>query len=228
VTVLVAPRLVEFRARWQTESLGEFFCPGCGGDRNYRRQHGRRWLRLLNVPLLPLSGMRTSVQCTACGGRRPPQALEQPTTGRLSELLRTAQYTIVLAVLAAGGTSRPTRAAAVAAVHEIGYPELDEPRILAALAAVTTEDVDLGELGELYGCGSGLAVEIHTALEPLAEHLEDAGRVRVLTQGALVALADGPYRSTERELLLAVGRLLRLNRAAVEVTLAAATRQHHP
>jgi hypothetical protein len=97
--------------------------------------------------------------------------------------------------------------------------------VLAALAALTGGDEDLAEL---YGCGSGLAVELHTALEPLAPHLIGPGRERLLTQGALVALADGPYRPTEREVLRAAGRCLKLTPTEIDATLAAATRQPHP
>jgi hypothetical protein len=225
VTMVVTPKLVELRARWRTESLGEFFCPGCGGDRNYRRQGGRRWLRLLGVPLLPVGDAGTTLQCTACRARYELDALERPTSSNLLAMLRTAQYTVVLAVLAAGGTARSTRETALGVIHDAGYPELDEPQVLAALAALTGGDEDLAEL---YGCGSGLAVELHTALEPLAPHLIGPGRERLLTQGALVALADGPYRPTEREVLRAAGRCLKLTPTEIDATLAAATRQPHP
>lgn len=212
------------RARWRTEALGEFFCPGCGGDRNYRRQGGRRWLRLLGLPVLPLGDAGISLQCTACRARYGLEALEHPTSGNLLAMLRTAQYTVALAVLAAGGTARTSRDAAVAVIHEAGYPELDEPQVLAALAAITDGDE---ELGELYGCGSGLAVELHTALEPLAPHLAGPGRERLLTQAAWIALADGPYRPAEREALRATGRCLQLDAAQIDATLEAATRQPH-
>lgn len=217
-------QLAGVRARWRTEALGEFFCLDCGGDRNYRRQGGRRWLRLLGLPVLPLGSAGTTLQCTACRARYGLDALERPTSGNLLAMLRTAQYTIVLAALAAGGTSRSSRDAALGVLHEAGHAELDEPQVLAALAAMTDGDE---ELGELYGCGSGLAVELHTALEPLAPHLAEPGRERLLTQGAWIALADGPYRPTEREALRATGRCLKLSAGRIEATLEAAARTPH-
>ncbi|MHA6759837.1 TerB family tellurite resistance protein [Streptacidiphilus sp. PAMC 29251] len=217
-------QLAGVRARWRTEALGEFFCPGCGGDRNYRRQGGRRWLRLLGLPVLPLGDAGTTLQCTACRERYGLDALEHPTSGNLLAMLRTAQFTIVLAMLAAGGTARSARDAALGVVHEAGHSDLDEPQILAALGALTAGDE---ELGELYGCGSGLAVELHTALEPLAPHLAEPGRERLLTQGAWIALADGPYRPAEQEALRAAGRCLKLSAGRIEATLVAAARTPH-
>jgi hypothetical protein len=217
-------QLAGVRARWRTEALGEFFCPGCGGDRNYRRQGGRRWLRLLGLPVLPLGDAGTTLQCTACRTRYGLESLATPTSGTLSSLLRTGQFTVALAVLAAGGASRAARGAALGAIHEAGHSDLDEPQILAALAALTDGDQ---ELGELYGCGSGVAVELHTALEPLVPHLAEPGRERLLTLGAWIALADGPYRPDERETLRMAGRCLELSAERIEATLVAATRQPH-
>ena len=218
-------QLMGVSARWRTDALGEFFCPGCGGDRNYRRQHGRRWVRLLGLPVLPLGEAGASLQCTACATRYELDALERPTSGNLLAMLRTAQYTIALAILAAGGTGvRAAREAAVGVIHEAGYAELDEPQVLAALAALREGDE---ELSELYGCGSGLAVELHTALEPLIPHLAGPGLEHLLLQGAWIALADGPYRPTEREALRATGRCLGLSADRIDATLTAATRQPH-
>ncbi|MBC3842273.1 TerB family tellurite resistance protein [Streptacidiphilus sp. 4-A2] len=217
-------QLVGVSARWRTDVLGEFFCPGCGGDRNYRRQRGRRWLRLLALPLLPLGDAGSSLQCTSCSARYGLDALERPTSGNLLSMLRTAQYTIVLAVLAAGGTGgRATRDAAVSVLREAGYA-LDETEVLAALAALREGDQ---ELSGLYGCGSGLAVELHTALEPLVPHLSVPGLEHLLLQGACIALADGSYRPAEREMLRTAGSCMGLSAARIDATLTAATRQPH-
>lgn len=210
------------RPRWRTDVLGDFFCPGCGGDRNYRRQHGRRWLRVLGAPVLPLGPVLGSVQCTHCHGRYGVESLEQPTGVRLTGMLRDAQYTIALALLAAGGTGhRAAREAACTVVREAGFDDCGEAQVLAALAALSGLG---GELYDAHGVPGGLAVELHAALEPLAPHLAQQGRERLLLQGAAVALADGRYLPQEREALAAVGHCLKLPQDLVAVLLEAATR----
>ncbi|MEE1787916.1 TerB family tellurite resistance protein [Streptomyces sp. SP17BM10] len=210
------------RPRWRTDVLGDFFCPGCGGDRNYRRQHGRRWLRLLGTPVLPLGPVIGSVQCTSCDGRYGVESLEQPTCVRLGGMLRDAQYTIALALLAAGGTAhRAAREAACTAVREAGFEDCGEAQVLAALAALSGLG---GELYDARGMAGGLAVELHAVLEPLAPHLAHQGRERLLLQGAAIALADGRYLPQEREALAAVGRCLDLPQTRVSALLEAATR----
>ncbi|MFD7640947.1 TerB family tellurite resistance protein [Kitasatospora sp. NPDC059795] len=214
------------RPRWRTDVLGEFFCPGCGGDRNYRRQHGRRWLRLLGTPVLPLGGVVRSVQCTSCRGRHGTDALEQLTSVRLGAMLRDAQYTIALAALAAGGTgSRSGREAACAVIKEAGFDDCGEAQVLASLAALSGHGG--GEPLDVDVAGGGLAVELHAALEPLAPHLLVQGRERLLTLGAMVALADGRYLPQERAALGVVGRCLDLTGEQVDRLLEAATRAPH-
>lgn len=214
------------RPRWRTDVLGEFFCPGCGGDRNYRRQHGRRWLRLLGTPVLPLGGVVRSVQCTSCRGRYGVDALDQLTSVRLGAMLRDAQYTIALAALAAGGTAgRSGREAACTVIREAGFDDCGEAQVLAALAALSGHGG--GEPIDVDVEGGGLAVELHAALEPLAPHLALQGRERLLTLGAVVALADGRYLPQERAALAVVGRCLRLTEQQVDRLLEAATRAPH-
>lgn len=219
-------RLWGVRRRWRTDVLGDFFCPGCGGDRNYRRQHGRRWLRLFGSPVLPLGPVIGSVQCTSCHGRYGVESLEQPTCVRLTGMLRDAQYTIALAMLAAGGTgSAAVRAEACEVVRAAGFEDCGEAQVLAALAALSGSGD--GEPFDVHGVGSGLAIELHAALEPLAPYLALQGRERLLLQGAWIALADGRYAPHERDALAAIGGCLRLGEDAVRRLLEAATRTPH-
>jgi hypothetical protein len=213
--------------KWRTDVLGDFFCPGCGGDRNYRRQHGRRWLRLLDVPVLPLSGVLTGVQCVNCQGRYGLESLEQPTSGRLTGMLRDAQYTIALALLAAGGAgSAAARAEACELVRTAGFEDCGEAQVLAALAALSGYgEPTTAAAGP--GLGSGLEVELQAALEALAPHLAQPGRERLVLQGAWIALADGRYQPAERAVLAAVGSCLKLPEDVVTRVLEAATSTSH-
>ncbi len=219
-------RLWGVRPRWRTDVLGDFFCPGCGGDRNYRRQHGRRWLRLFGSPVLPLGPVIGSVQCTSCHGRYGVESLEQPTCARLTGMLRDAQYTIALAMLAAGGTgSAAVRAEACEVIRAAGFEDCGEVQVLAALGALSGHGD--GEPFDVHGVGTGLAIELHAALEPLAPHLAQQGRERLLLQGAWIALADGRYVPHERDALAAVGECLRLGTDVVRRLMEAATRTPH-
>ncbi|MBV9026497.1 MAG: TerB family tellurite resistance protein [Streptomycetaceae bacterium] len=241
------------RTAWRTEGDGEFFCPDCGGDRNYRLRTGKRRFLVLGIPLLSRGPAGTVVECGVCACRFGPEALDLPTGSRFSAMLRDAVHTVALAVLTAGGAdSRRACRTALEAVHEVGFSECTEDRLLGLLVALAADEerVDKewldeeqwneGRLpgaydpspasrrdplsGPLEGCGAWLSLELHEALAPLALHLAPQGRERLLLQGARIALADGPYLPAEREALAAVGQLLMLPAEDTERLLEAAAR----
>ncbi|WP_232247658.1 TerB family tellurite resistance protein [Kitasatospora azatica] len=181
---------------------------------------------MFELPVLPLGGVPSSVQCTNCRGRYGVESLEQPTSVRLTGMLRDAQYIIALTMLAAGGVgSAPARAEACELIRTAGFEDCGEAQVLAALAALCGFGED--EPFDGHGVGRGLAVELHAALEPLAPHLAQQGRERLVLQGAWIALADGRYLPQEREALVVVGSCLRLGEDTVGRLLEAATRTPH-
>lgn len=207
-------RMAGMRTAWTTVGDGEFFCPACGGDRNYKRRTGRRRLVVLGLPVLARGEVPEALVCTSCRGHFGTGRLERPTTNRLATLLRDAVHIVVLSTLAAGGTgSREAVEAAVATLQEAGFPDCSEEQLLALLAA-------------LHADGAVRRDELHRVLDPLVPHLAAAGRERLLLHGARIALADGPYEQAEHAVLRALGGALRLRSAETERLLAAAPERH--
>lgn len=202
-------RICGIHTAWNTIGDGEFFCPDCGGDRNYRRRTGRRRFAVLGVPLVPRGEAGPVIECAACHGHFGTDILDHPTTVRFSAMLRDAVHTVALAVLAAGGTSsRTVRETAVGMVRAAGIEDCTEEQLTELVEALAA---DTGRfLIDPGSCGAALAIELHEALEPLAPHLAAAGRESILLQGARIALADGPYSPAERDVLSTVGGALQL------------------
>ncbi|MET9804815.1 TerB family tellurite resistance protein [Streptomyces sp. NPDC006368] len=203
-------RICSISTTWNTVGDGEFFCPGCGGDRNYRRRTGRRRFTLFGVPLAPRGDAGPVVECAACHAHFGTDVLDHPTTARFSAMLRDAVHTVALAVLAAGGVSSPTvLRTAVRAVRAAGYEDCTADSLTSLIEAL---EADTGRfVTDVAGpCGTALAIELHEALEPLSPHLAPAGRESILLQGARIALADGAYCQAERDVLTTVGNALHL------------------
>ncbi|MDT0404950.1 MULTISPECIES: TerB family tellurite resistance protein [Streptomyces] len=212
-------RLLGTRTAWTAVGDGEFFCPGCGGDRNYQRLTGRRRFTLLGVPVLPRGESAPTVECASCRRHFGTDVLDHPTTTRFSAMLRDAVHTVALAVLAAGGIcSRASLETAAAGVRAAGFDDCTEEQLAALVEAL---EADTGRFtGE--PCTAGLAIELHEALDPLAPHLAGPGRESILLQGARIALADGPYTPAERDALATVGAALTICSNDVTRLLAAA------
>jgi hypothetical protein len=212
-------RILGTRTAWTAHGDGEFFCPGCGGDRNYQRLTGRRRFTLLGVPVLPRGETGPVVECAACRHHYGADVLDHPTTTRFSAMLRDAVHTVALAVLAAGGTcSRTSLETAAVTVRSAGFDDCTEEQLSALVDALAADT------GRIFGepCGAGLAIELHEALDPLAPHLAPVGREAILLQGARIALADGPYTPAERDVLITVGAALTICTDDVTRLLAAA------
>ncbi|MET9496988.1 TerB family tellurite resistance protein [Streptomyces sp. NPDC006552] len=215
-------RVLGVHTAWTTVGDGEFFCPGCGGDRNFQRRTGRRRFTVLGVPVLPRGETGPVVQCAACEARFGTDALDHPTTHRFSGMLRDAVHTVVLAVLSAGNaSSRAALESAVGIVRAAGFDDCTEEQLAALVEALR---LDTGRLPEHCGSVAGLAIELHEALDPLAAHLAPAGRESILLQGARIALADGPYSAAERDVLGTVGAALTMCTDEVNRLLAVAAR----
>lgn len=133
------------RTTWSTVGDGEFFCPDCGGDRNYRRRTGRRRFTVLGVPLLPRGAAGPVIECQGCRERFDTEVLDHLTTTRFSAMLRDAVHTVTLAVLAAGGTaSRGALEAAVSAVRAAGFQDCTEEQLESLVEALATDEGRLG------------------------------------------------------------------------------------
>jgi hypothetical protein len=208
------------RIAWTCVGDGEFFCPACGGDRNYQRLSGRRRFTVLGMPLLPRGTTGPVVECAACGGHFGPDTLDHPTTSRFSAMLRDAVHTIALAMLCAGGTSsRTALETAASAARAAGVADCTEEQLAALVEALAA---DTGRAYESRPCAAGLTIELHEALDPLAPHLAPAGRESLLLQAARIALADGPYTPAEHDALTTIGAALTLPSGDVTRLLAAA------
>ncbi len=186
--------VVGVRTTWHTEGDGEFYCAVCGGDRNYLRRAGERRLTVLNVPLARRGGAGTVAECGTCATRHSLDALQLPTTARLTAMLREAVRTVTFTVLGAGSGDARALREAEAVLQECGAAD------------------DGDDLTTPPGTGDSgwLSIELHEALEPLACHLAPQGREHVLLLGARIALADGTYRPAERQALAAAGHCLGL------------------
>ncbi|MFE1307723.1 TerB family tellurite resistance protein [Streptomyces sp. NPDC058755] len=214
-----AVRLLGTRTAWTPVGDGEFYCPGCGGDRNYQRLTGRRRFTLLGVPVLPRGATGPVVECASCRRHFGTDVLDHPTTRRFSAMLRDAVHTVALAVLAAGGaSSRTALETAATAVRAAGFEDCTEDQLAALVEALAADT------GRVLGgpCGASLAIELHEALDPLAPHLAPVGRESLLLQAARIALADGPYTPAERDALATIGAALTICADDVNRLLAAA------
>ena len=130
------------RTAWRTADDGEFFCPDCGGDRNYHRRTGRRRLIVLDVPLLraapvgPVDRMRglpRPVRHARCSTTPPPPASPRCCATPCTPSRSPCSPRAAPAAAAA-------REAAVGAVRAAGFTDCTEDQLLGLLAAIVADE----------------------------------------------------------------------------------------
>jgi hypothetical protein len=172
-----------WRVRFKTLAQGVFFCPTCGGDRQYSRQQGRRWFTLFFLPVIPLGHVGEEfVHCDTCRQDYKLRALDNPTTAALGEHLMAATREAVVWLLR---TATPGAAAVAAALDVLsasaGRP-WTEPELQADVA-----NLDVG----------GLSARLAT----LAGSLTTQGKESFLAGCTRVAVADGAIGDEARRTL---------------------------
>jgi tellurite resistance protein len=176
------------RFYFRTIGHGTLHCQRCGGDRVYQRCTGRRWIHVLNIPVIPLEHIGEHVQCRSCRTRYRIEVLALPTTAEMQVALPAATLAAVTIMLKAGDpASPPARGRAIDIVRAAGLAGYDDEALTADLISAGDPDLDLpAPLGTL-------ALQL---IRPATEwFLADAVRV---------GLADGPLSDTERSAARAI------------------------
>jgi hypothetical protein len=185
-----------FRVVFRTLATGTFFCPRCGGDRQYRTREARRFFTFFFIPLIPLTRLGQVVECDTCHKQFEEQVLSLPTSAQLTHALQYGMGTLIAAVLRAGdATDGRARELAIDAVLGTGAAGFDDAALTRLL--------------------SGQHPELTAALGPLAGQLEPAGREAFLTKSVRVALADGTVTEAQRDVLTVAGSALQMTPAHV-------------
>jgi hypothetical protein len=183
-----------FKVRYKTLMTGTFFCPKCGGDRQYERRQARRWFHLYYIPLIPAKILGEQIKCTTCGTNFRDSVLSRPTSGQLSAVLVDAVRGLAVHVLRAGSTDSPAaRAAAVNEARRAGLAAYSDADLSADL------DVVPGDLSQL--------------LAGLGPQLAEPGKEGLVAGAAKIALADGPFSDLERQVVVSAGAALGMTAA---------------
>ncbi len=192
------------RAYYRTIACGVFHCERCGGDRPYRHRSGRRWARLLGLPVIPLDRTGEHLRCAICRTCYRVELLAVPTVEQMRLALLSATTTAVLAMLWAGGSASPAvRRQAIDLIMSAGSPGYGEPDLTTALAG---RDAML----------AGPAQSLRAAVESLAIQLDPQAREWFLARVVGVGLADGGLSAAEREVAVTIARYLGLSQSRAD------------
>jgi hypothetical protein len=182
------------RIVYRIVARGVFFCRKCGGDRDYRRRAGRRFVTLFFIPVVPLSRTGEHVQCVTCKTRYVPEVLQIPTAAQMQAALPIGVRALICAMLRAGDPGcGAARQRAIAMAGAAGAPDYDD----AALDADLAQPPAAGR----------------QAIATLGGQLKPEAREWYLAELIRIALADGPLSGAQRAAAEAIAADLSMTQA---------------
>ncbi|WP_258725170.1 zinc ribbon domain-containing protein [Cellulomonas sp. NS3] len=165
---------------------GQFHCPQCGVDAEYRRVQPRQWFTFFFVPVIPLRRLEPHVECTRCGTAFRDAVLGEPTTQLFEHQVGLANRAAVAHLVAVSGAAGPALrdlAVALLATSAGVSPAYDHAALAQDVAAFADPDVTLAYL------------------RPLAHTMTTEGREEFLRR--VLTFADRHDRTADRSALVA-------------------------
>ncbi|MEM6925623.1 MAG: TerB family tellurite resistance protein [Myxococcota bacterium] len=186
---------------------GQFYCPECGPDVDFKHKRVRRFFTLYFIPVLPLDLLGEYVECANCHSTFRKDVLEfDPGAASASfeaEFHVAIRKVMIKMMLADGQTDD----AEVTSVGEIYTQLTDKP---LSETAIRDEAVTLETDGQT----------VEDYVRSVRGQLNDQGKELVLRAALAIAAADGEIADEEAELLVRVGRAMDMTAAHVRGVLA--------
>ncbi len=181
--IIFGTRSVKF-----TKEQGQFHCPQCARQTDYKHKSARRFFTLYFIPLIPLDKLGEYVECRSCRGTFIPRVLEyQQDAGSdqfLSEYEKAIKHSVVLMMLADG---------------EIDDREKDV--VLQVINKFSHNDIVMSQLDEYIAKAQQQPEDVGTYLKKVAPRLNGHGKEIVIKCALSVAAADGHIDDSEIALL---------------------------
>jgi len=177
---------------------GTFACPRCGAGQVFTTFKVRRWLALLERPVVPLATLGSYIECRRCEGTFRSDVLDfdrARAQGRfLTEFQQIIRRLMAMTMLSDGRVTAEERAMAIDLFRRLTGVTLSDREVRQELRAA--EDDGLTVFEYLRDTG-GL--------------LNENGRELVLKAAFLISSADGEFHQKELGFIREVGRALHMS-----------------
>ncbi len=190
--------VIGIRFYFRTTGHGTVHCQRCGGDRPYQQCTGRRWIHVLQIPVIPLDRVGEHVQCRICRTRYRLEVLRMPTVAAMQRALPAGSLAAVTTMLRAGDpASAPARSRAIDIMQRAGLVDYDDAALTADLAAAGAAGLTAAAPADLAG-DPAVDVDGSASLRTLARQLIRPAPEWFLADVVRMGLADGPLSDEER------------------------------
>ena len=190
-----------------TKEQGQFHCPSCGPNINFRHKTVRNFFTLYFIPVIPLNSLGEYVECQQCQGTFHHDILnyDPAAQGQTAEaIFMVAAKQLMISMLLADGIIDDSEVKELQIIFEdLAGAEVTEEDLREEIAIVQQSDSD------------PLAL-----VAEFAPTLNDRGKEILITAAYQIAIADGVVDPSERQLLHEIADTLQLSKAHLRGILA--------
>ncbi len=183
-----------------TPEKGNFHCPSCTIEQSYRQRRVRRFFHLYFIPIIPLGTVGEYVECLACKDTYNLSVLNYDPNAIIDQIEAEYKYAVLavmIHILLADGV--------------IDDDEVDT--IIDIYDKFANVRLSVREVHEKIAEIRNDSIQLSPYLQALQGRLNENGKETVLKSALLVALSDGDYHQSEKELMQSIGKDLGMSSA---------------
>jgi uncharacterized tellurite resistance protein B-like protein len=194
-----------------TKNNGQFDCPRCGPQSEFRHKTVRRFFTLYFIPVIPLDLLGEYIECSNCQGTYHTEILEYDSEAVGANAARQVDAIFVVAI-------KQVMIAMLLADGVIDDEEVKELQmIFEKVSGISVTEQDLREEIAVVQQQDSEALEIVQKLSP---HLNDKGKELVISAAFNIAAADGHVDESETRFLKEIADAMELTPAHLNGLLA--------
>ncbi|SFW25329.1 TerB family tellurite resistance protein [Cellulophaga fucicola] len=192
-----------------TKATGNFNCPQCELNREYRHRKVTQFFTLYFIPLIPLGSKGEYVECNHCKGTFITRVLDGVKTTDKKAFMamyeQAIRHVMVKMMLADGVIDENEKIAVLHIINKYGHNDMSSFQLEDYIKQVQTDGKD-----------------ISTYLKHVGPSLNDHGKELLIKSALDVAYSDGHFDDTEKELLFKMGEIMEMSSAHIKGLMAEA------
>lgn len=167
-----------------TMKQGEFLCPQCANNQNYKHKKVTRFFTLYFIPIIPLGKAGEFVECQTCKGTFVPRVLDYKPSSNENEFQsqyeKAMRHSMILLMLADGHIDEEELIMVQKIINKFGH-----------------NDITRSDLNQLIEEAKASNEPVDKYLSEIAPSLNEHGKEIIIKCGLAVASSDGNIDESE-------------------------------
>jgi len=182
-----------------TIKQGDFLCPQCATERQYKHKKVTRFFTLYFIPLIPLGKAGEFVECQTCRGTFVPKVLDyNPNEGKnefQSQYEKAMRHSMILMMLADGHIDNNEKNTVLQIINKFGHSDINIPQLDALILDVEKNKEPVSRY-----------------LSKISPSLNEHGKELIIKCGLSVASADGYIDASEMALIHSMADAMQMSK----------------